>query len=188
MSIYIYVNLPPEIGRAGHTESNPNACASRTTAEDASQPEQRSSRPRHKRCCAHFRPAAQRRRNFRYGCRRVRAAAHRPDEFAWNEAAARPLSFGRAQGRGAVPRNRDPSPLTSRHARETLTTLRPRRCVRLGSLTPAAGVARWALIPVGCRRRITRTRLGCYGRDPRDSGEGVQDSFRSGRGSLCTVI
>ena len=188
MSVYIYVNLPPEVGRAGHAESNPIACALRTTAEDASQPEQRSSRPRHKRCCAHFRPAAQQRRNFRYGWRRVRAPAPRPDEFAWNGAAARPLTFGRAPGREAVPCNRDSSPLTSRHARETLTTLRPRRCGKPGSLMPVAGVVRLALIPAGRRRRITRTRLGCYGRDPRDSGEGVQDFFRSGRGSLCTVI
>ncbi len=52
------------------------------------------------------------------------------------------------------------SPLTSRHARRHLTTLRLRRGMELGASTPAAGLAHLRPTSVGCRRRITRTRLG----------------------------
>jgi hypothetical protein len=81
------------------------------------------------------------------------------------------------------------APPTPRHALTHLTTLRVRRLRGAWLTAPAVGEnCLSAATSVGRRRRITRTRFGCYGRDPRDSGEGIQSPFRSGRGSLCTVI
>ena len=143
-------------------------------ADGASQPKQQSWRLRHNRLVRAFGQLRSAAAEFPVRMPASLARSSRPAEFAYNRATARRLHVVRADGGGRVAHQRDRSPLTSRHARRHLTTLQPSRCVEPGSSGPAAGVARLAPIPVARRRRITRTRLGCYGRDPRDSGEGIE--------------
>ena len=76
------------------------------------------------------------------------------------------------------------SPLPSRHSRRHLSTLRL-KSLRGAWLDNAGGGGG----PVGARPRrmqtaITPTRLGCYGRNPRDTGEGRRFPSGLARGVL----
>ena len=80
-------------------------------------------------------------------------------------------------------------PLTPRHALRHLTTLSPSRLHGAWLTVPAVGESRSsAVTSAGRKRRISRIRLGAMAETRVIRGEGIQYSFRSGRGSLCTVI
>jgi len=86
--------------------------------------------------------------------------ANRPGEFVCNRVAARHPWVARAGSKRGVRVGRgDRSPLTSRHAQGTLTTLRLRRCVGRWLVNAGGGGGLVRAISVS-RRRINRTRLG----------------------------
>lgn len=115
--------------------------------------------------------------------------ARRPDEFVCDEAAARHRRQAELAGRVVEACGTKMAPLTPRHAQRHLTTLRHRRLRGAWLTAPAVGERRSRPIAsAGCERRITRTRLGAMAETRVISGEGIQSPFRSGRGSLCTVI